>query len=185
MVDHAEEAHRAPIIRRVDLRDARFVQGFDLRWRDGAPTAAKDAHVLASGLIEQVSDVGEVLQVAALVGGQGDSVCVFLDGAIHDVLCRAVVAKVDDLRPGGLHQTSNDVDGRVVAVEERGGGDDAHGPRARREGWLATLFFAHVLSWDFRFIKCAPFPSTSHHAGFLQDGDVVQREPLRSLQTTH
>ena len=132
------------------------MQGLDFRWRDGAPTAAKDAHVLASGLIEQLSDVGEVLQVAALVGGQGDGVCVLLDGTIHDVLGRAVVPKVDDLRPGGLHQTPNDVDGRVMAVKERGSGDDAHGPRARREGGLAALFLAHVTTWDFRFIKCAP-----------------------------
>ncbi len=156
VVDHTKQAHGASVIRRVDLRDACLMQRFDFWWRDGASTATEDTNVLAAGFIEELPNVREVLQVAALVGGQGDGVCVFLDGTIHDVLGRTVVAKVDDLRTGGLHQTPNDVDGSVVAVEQRGGGDDAHRTGARREVGLATLIFAHALAWDFRFIKSAP-----------------------------
>ena len=44
---------------------------------------------------------------------------------LDDLGDRAVVAEVDDLGAGGLEMPAHDVDRRVVAVEERGRGDDA------------------------------------------------------------
>ena len=66
---------------------------------DGAAAAAEDANVLATGFIEQRTNVGEVLDVAALVGGQGHGVRVFLDGAVDHRFGRLVVAEVDDFGP--------------------------------------------------------------------------------------
>ncbi len=36
------------------------------------------------------------------------------------------VAEVDDLGAGGLQDAAHDVDRRIVAVEQRRGGDEAH-----------------------------------------------------------
>ncbi len=132
------------------------MQRFDFRRRDGATATAKNSDVFAAGFIEQLPDVGEVLHVTALVGGQRYRVCVFLNGAIDDVFGGPVVTEMNHLRASGLNQPAHDVDGRVVAVEQGGGGDDAHRTGARREVGLATLIFAHKLAWDFRFIKSAP-----------------------------
>ena len=156
VVNHAKQAHRSAVIRRVDLRNARFMEGFDLRRRDGTAASTEDSDVFAAGLIEQLANVGEVLHVAALVGGQRYRVGVFLNGTIDDVPCRAVVTKMNHFRTGGLNQPAHDVDGRVVAVKQRSGGDDAHRSGARREVGLARLHVAHGPTWDFGFIKSAP-----------------------------
>jgi hypothetical protein len=63
--------------------------------------------------------------VAALITRDGDALHVLLDGAIHDFQHRAVVAKVDDLRPAALHDAAHDVDGGIVPIEQTGGGDEA------------------------------------------------------------
>jgi hypothetical protein len=49
-------------------------------------------------LLQQVDHVLEVLDVAALVGGDGDALHVLLQRRGDDLLDRAVVAEVDHLR---------------------------------------------------------------------------------------
>ena len=63
--------------------------------------------------------------MAALVRRDRDALHVLLDRAVDDLGDRAVVAEVDDLGARRLHDAAHDVDGGVVAVEERGRGDDA------------------------------------------------------------
>ena len=99
VVNHAHQAHRAAVVGRVDLGNARLVQGANFGRRDGAAPTAKDAHVLATGFVEQLANVGEVLHVAALVRGQGHGVGVFLNGTVDHRLCRLVVAEVNDFGP--------------------------------------------------------------------------------------
>src|SRR5690606_13511254 len=87
--------------------------------------ATEDADVARAAFAQHVDHVPEVFDVAALVGRQGDGVGVLLQGRAHHVLDAAVVAEVDDLRALGLDQPAHDVDGRVVPVEQAGGGDEA------------------------------------------------------------
>ena len=64
--------------------------------------------------------------MATLVGGDRDALHVFLQGRIDDLLHRAVMAEMDDLRARGLQDAAHDVDRGIVPVEQRGGGDEAH-----------------------------------------------------------
>jgi len=68
--------------------------------------------------LEEPHQVAEVLHVPTLVARDRDPLDILLDGAVHDLGHRAVVAEVDHLRPGGLEDASHHVDGRVVTVEE-------------------------------------------------------------------
>ncbi len=120
------------VVRVVDALDAVVLQFLDLVQRDGAAAAAEHADVLGAALAQQVDHVLEELDVPALVGRNGDGVGVFLDGRAHDVQHAAVVAQVNDFRALRLDQPAHDVDGGVVAVEQRGGGDEAQ--RRRRFG---------------------------------------------------
>ena len=74
--------------------------------------------------LQQVDHVFEKFDVAALIGGDGDALGVFLQGGVDDFLHRAVMAEMDDLHAGGLEDAAHDVDGGIVAVKERGGGDE-------------------------------------------------------------
>ena len=85
-----------------------------------------------AALAQHVDHVLEVLDVAALVGGERDGVGVLLQRGAHHVLDRAVVAQVDDLGALRLDQPAHDVDRGVVAVEQARGGDETQ--RARRQG---------------------------------------------------
>ena len=109
----------------VDPLDAERLELGDLRGRDRAAAAAEDADVVGAALAQHVDHVAEVLVVPALVGADGDRVGVLLDRRAHDVGDAAVVAEVDHLGALRLDQPAHDVDRRVVAVEERCGGDEA------------------------------------------------------------
>jgi hypothetical protein len=69
---------------------------------------------------QQVDHVLEVLDVAALVGADGDALHVFLQGGGDDFVDAAVVAQVDHLGAHALQDAPHDVDGRR---------------RGRRTGW--------------------------------------------------
>jgi hypothetical protein len=51
---------------------------------------------------------------------------VFLQRGGDDLFHAAVVAQVDDLGTHALQDAPHDVDGCIVAVEQAGGGDEAH-----------------------------------------------------------
>ncbi|MNS48889.1 hypothetical protein D3C72_814750 [compost metagenome] len=125
LVDHALEAQQAAVFRREDLRHAVGLELGDLGRHDHAAAAAVDADVAGAALFEQVDHVLEVLDVAALVAGERDAVRVLLNRGVDDLGHRAVVAQVDHLDAGGLQDAAHDVDAGVVAVEQRGRGDEA------------------------------------------------------------
>jgi hypothetical protein len=64
--------------------------------------------------------------MAALVAADRDALHVFLQRRGDDLVDRAVVPEVDDLGAHALQDAPHDVDGRVVAVEQAGRGDEAH-----------------------------------------------------------
>ena len=109
------------------------LQRLDLLRRDRAAAAHDDADVLAAALAQHVHHVGEVLVVAALIGARGDRVRVLLDGRPDDLRHAAVVAEMNDLGAMRLQQAADHVDRRIVAVEERGRGDESE-RRARPAG---------------------------------------------------
>jgi hypothetical protein len=126
VVDHALQAHGLAVLHRVEMRHAVLVQLFHLGRDDHTAAAAEDLDAFAAPGLEQVDHVLEELDVAALVGGHRDALSVFLQRCVHDFIHRAVVAEVDHLDAGGLQDAPHDVDRGVMAVEQRGGGDEAH-----------------------------------------------------------
>ena len=125
LVDHPLQAHVHAVFRRVDAGDAVRVQFPDLGRHDDAAAAAEDLDVRAAVRLQQVDHVLEELDVAALVTGDGDALDVLLQRRVDDLLHRAVVAEVDDLRAGRLQDAAHDVDRCIVAVEQRSGGNEA------------------------------------------------------------
>ncbi|MDT4861838.1 hypothetical protein FQZ97_964590 [compost metagenome] len=98
----------------------------DFGRHDHAAAAAEHLDVLAAALLEQVHHVLEVLDMTALVGADGDALRVFLQRSGDHLVDRAVVPEVDHLSAHALQDAAHDVDGRVVAVKQAGGGDEAH-----------------------------------------------------------
>ncbi len=123
--DHPDEAHRHAVVGVVDALDAVGLQFGDLLRCDGAAAAAENANVAGTAFAQHVHHVLEILGVAALVAGKRDAVGVLLQGRTHHVLDRAVVAQMHHLGTLRLDQSAHHVDGGVVAVEQRSGGDEA------------------------------------------------------------
>ena len=119
------QPQRRAVVRRVNAGDAVLHQLLDLARHDHAAAAAIHLDVLAAVLAQQINDVFEELGVSPLVRGDGNGLGVFLQGGVDDLGGRAVVAKVHHLGAGGLQDAAHDVDRRVVAVEQGGGGDQA------------------------------------------------------------
>ena len=117
--------------------------------RDGAAAADDDADVLAALLAQHVHHVREVFVVPALIGADGDAVRIFLDRGAHDVRNAAVVAEVHDLRALRLQQAADHVDGGIVPVEQRCGGDEA---QRRGGGRRIRLWRTAVPPWGLAFM---------------------------------
>ena len=58
--------------------------------------------------------------------------CVLFDGSLDYLVDRSIVSQVDDLGALRLEDATHDVDGGVVAIEQRGGGDDPDAARPDR-----------------------------------------------------
>ena len=53
--------------------------------------------------LQQVFHVFEKFNMPALVAGDGDSLCIFLNGGFHNLFYGAVMAQVNDLSPPRLY----------------------------------------------------------------------------------
>gem|GEM_PF-6008912 len=124
VLDHLHQPHLHAVVGVVDALHAVGLQFADLLRGDGAAATTEHADVAGAALAQHVHHVLEVLDMAALVGRQRDGVGVFLQRRADHVFHRAVVAQVDHFRALRLDQPAHDVDGRVMAVEQAGGGDE-------------------------------------------------------------
>ena len=143
VVDHPGQAERHPVVGVVDALDAELLQLGDLLQGDRAAAAAEDADVAGAEFVQHLDRVLEVLGVAALVGADRDRVDVLLDRGPDHVADAAVVAEVDDLGAAVLDQPPHHVDRGVVAVEQRGGGDEAQRQLVRSGGAAALGLVGH------------------------------------------
>ena len=82
--------------------------------------------VVTAALTQQFDHVLEVLDMTALVAADGDTLRVFLQRRGHHFIHRSVVPQVNHFGAHALQDAAHDVDGRVVAVEQRSSGDEAN-----------------------------------------------------------
>jgi len=125
-VDHGGEPELLAVVGREDPAHAVGLEVLDLGGEDRAAPAAEHLDLSGAALAEQVDQVGEELDVPALVGADRHALHVLLQGSGDDLVDRAVVAEVDHLDALRLEDPPHDVDRRVVAVEQARRGDEAH-----------------------------------------------------------
>jgi predicted heme/steroid binding protein len=68
--------------------------------------------------VEEVIDIFEEFDMTALVGGDGDTLGIFLDGTVYDLSSSAVMAEVDDFYPLGLHDTAHNINSGIMAIKK-------------------------------------------------------------------
>lgn len=153
--DHAGQAHALAVLRTVDACHAVVLQLADLGRHDHPAAAAEHLDVLAAARAQRVDHVFEVLDVAALVAGHGNALHILLQGRVDHLVHRAVVPQVDHLATHRLQDAPHDVDGRIVAVEQRSRRDEAHLvahraglARRRRFGRAGGGKIGHVSTFD-------------------------------------
>src|ERR1700720_148048 len=89
----------------------------------------------AAILLQQVLHVFKEFQVPSLVGGDGDPLDIFLDGAFHDFRHRPVMAQMDDLSPLRLKETTHNIDRSIMTIEDRS---------SRNEPYLVYRGIIHI-----------------------------------------
>ena len=83
--------------------------------------------MVGTGIAQGFTQVGEVLDVSALIRRDGHAIGILLDGSPDHVGDAAVVPEVDHLGALCLQDAAHDRDGCVVAVEEARCRDEAQG----------------------------------------------------------
>ena len=124
VADHAGQAELLPVFRGVDAGHAIGMQLADLGGHDHAATAAENLHMTRTIGAQQVDHVLEVLDMTALIGRHRDALHIFLQRAVDHLAHRAVMTQMYDLAAHALQNAPHDVDRRIMAVEERGRGDE-------------------------------------------------------------
>ena len=122
--DHADQTHALAVFRAENAGHAVRVQVGNLVRHDHAAAAAEHLDMRAAALFQQIDHVLEILDVAALITRNRNALHIFLQGGGDDFIDRTVVTEVDHLGAVGLQDAAHDVDRRIVAVEQRGGGDE-------------------------------------------------------------
>ncbi len=118
VLDHSHQTQLGAVLRGVEPFDAVGVEFSHLGRDNHTAATAKHLHRARPAGFQQVDHVLEVLHVPALIGRDGDAVGVLLDGSRDDLAHGPVVPEMDHLGAIALEKTTDDVDGRVVAVEQ-------------------------------------------------------------------
>ena len=74
-----------------------------------------------TSLSEQINHIFEELKVPPLVRGDGNSLGVFFDRRVDNLVNRAIVPQVNHLYSTGLKNTSHNIYRCIMAIEERCG----------------------------------------------------------------
>ena len=90
----------------------------DLFRNDHSATTAKDLDPGRILLDQKISHVLEKLIVPSLIGRHCDGIGIFLDGGIDDLFSTTIVPEMNYLSAMILKNTTNDVDGGIVAIKE-------------------------------------------------------------------
>ena len=61
--------------------------------------------------------------MTALVGTDGDTVCVLLDGGAYNIIDATIVTEMNNLGTLRLDQSPHDIDRRIMAIEQRSSGN--------------------------------------------------------------
>lgn len=112
--------------RGVDLGDTVCFQLLNLIRQNHTPTAGKYLDMASTLLLEEVIHVFEIFRVATLVAGHSNGLGIFLYGGIDHLFNAPVVAQVDHFTTCSLYDPAHDIDGRIMAIEEAGSGNDTH-----------------------------------------------------------
>ena len=136
VLDHAGQTELEAVVRVIEALDAGFFELRDLGVGDRSATAAEHPDVAGAGLGEGVHQVAEVLQVAALVGGDRYPVGVLLQRSADHLLDGTVVPEVDHLGALSLDDPAHHRDRGIVPVEEASRGHETQRDFCSRL-WLA------------------------------------------------
>lgn len=117
-VDHCWEPELLAVVRRKDPRHSLRLKKFDLRGDDDPSAAAENLYVARPSLCEELDQILEVLDVAALIRADGNTLHVLLHTGCYNLFNRTVMAEMDDLDALTLQDSSHDVDGGVVSIKQ-------------------------------------------------------------------
>jgi hypothetical protein len=84
--------------------------------------------VLSTPLPELIHHVPEILDMPALVGRDCNGISIFLNGCTNNIQYAAVVTQMDYFSALSLDQAPHDVDRRIMAIEQRGSGNESQWP---------------------------------------------------------
>ena len=114
------------VFRAVNAAHAVGMQLTNFSGNNHTAAAAKYLDVFTTALAQQVDHVFEIFDVAALIGADGNALCIFLQSRSDHLIDRTVVAQMNHLSAHALKNTAHDVDGSVMAVEQTGGSHETH-----------------------------------------------------------
>ncbi len=117
IVDHALQTHFATIVGSVNASNTIIHQFLDFFRQNYPSSTTINSDVSVATFEKQIVHIFKKFNVAALVTGDGNALSIFLYGAIHNFLYRAVVTQMNHFGTGRLNNSTHDIDGRIMTVE--------------------------------------------------------------------
>src|SRR5699024_3060768 len=102
------------------------LQLLDLISNNNATTASIYIDMPCSALFQQIYHILEILHMPALIRAYGDALNILLNGAVYNLMNRAIVPQMNNLSSAALQDTPHDVDAGIMAVKKTGGSYKAY-----------------------------------------------------------
>ena len=147
ILDHAIQPKPLAVLWRIHAADAVFLEQRYLLRQDDSASAREDTNVRGIPFTQPVDHVLEKLDVSSLIGGDRNGVCVFIQGCSYDLVNAAIVAEMDHLATVPHQQPADNIDARVMSVEQTGSRYEAQlssFSRGRNHGRFGLLRSQHL-----------------------------------------
>ena len=138
------------------------MQFFDFRREDSAAATTKNFDMPGTVFAEQVIHIFKKLNMTSLVGGEGNTLDIFLYCSRYDFPDGSVVPQVDNFGTGALEDSPHDIDRSIMAIEQGGCCNKAY-----PVFWAERLDRFHTFSVLYRQLQAG---AIVHKKGGLKNG---------------
>ena len=126
IIDHSLKTHFPSIIGRINALNAIIHQFLDFFRKYNSASATKYFDMACTPFLQQIEHIPKILVVPSLVRGHRNGIGILLNGTIDHFGNASIMPQMNHFDPSGLNNSSHDIDGCIVAIEQRSCGYNAY-----------------------------------------------------------
>ncbi len=120
VIDHSLQSHFATIVHRKDPGHSCIMEIVDFVLNDHSSTATEYFDMAGSLLFQQFDHVFEILYMSTLIRTNSNTLNIFLNSAINNLMHRAIMTQMNHLYSTTLQNSTHDIDTGIMTIKQTG-----------------------------------------------------------------